>query len=203
MNDEMWRVLFDVTEPDETLNLYLADDTRAFVAHIDRINELTLAYEADHNERRIDVRFVRFEEPAKLRRCLHNLKRFHTEDHDAPKLRASSFARLQKLNAADLSKQANAMELIERFEAFQAEGWPHLNPQQNPNERDRAQQRIDAAQKDRPGGRKLPPVAELRAEFNEIAAKKGGSFAAGILAKKYGVTPAAVRKARRKKKGET
>lgn len=203
MNDEMWRVLFDATEPDETLNLYLADDTRAFVAHIDRINELTLAYEADHNERRIEVRFVRFEEPAKLRRCLHNLKCFHTEDHDAPKLRASSFARLQKLNAADLSKQANAMELIERFEAFQAEGWPHLNPQQLPSKRRGDQNARDASKAPRPGARKLPEQAELQAERDEIAARKGERSVIGILANKYEVTPAAVRKALKKKKSET
>ena len=53
------------------------------------------------------------------------------------------------------------------------------------------------------GGRKLPDDAKFQAELDEIVVKHGKSGAAAIMAKKYGVGAAAVRKALRKKKSET
>lgn len=60
------------------------------------------------------------------------------------------------------------------------------------------------AKKPRPGGRKLPPRAKLLAEFNDVANGPAGERgAAGIIAKRYGVTARAVNKARNNQKTGT
>ena len=192
-----WECLFTDAAVNVAVDLFINAEPDAFVTYADRIITLSAQYESDHREERPDVPYVVFEEPAKLRQCLRELKRVrvHPEwSRFTPKpVQASTFARLEILLATDPIRQQGAMLLIERFEAFQAEPGPiYINKMQLPAERQAHQQRKDAAQGERI--RDLPPADELRREYQREAADPTcRRQAANKLAAKYQVSPQAVR----------
>lgn len=195
MSGEAWRDLFDDRVVDATIDLFLAEDPAVFIARANEIIGLLEKFVSDHDEQRPDVPFVRFEEPGKLHRCLSALRTARTHPELARfkhrPVRAEGFARLQKLCAADPIKQQGALLLIKRFEKFQAEAWPYLNPMQLPDRRRNRQQLAGARGNQR--SRQLPrDKAVVRGEYEQLRKQGQAREARAILAKKYGTTYQAI-----------
>lgn len=183
MSKPVWLKLFDDSELEATVKLL--SDPGQFSKHAASLRLLLQKYIEDHRLKVITAwswREVEFTEAMKLLTCLGNMS-----------------WRIQ--HPEQCNYEAFEPELIKLFESFWAEGWPYLQPAQDPGARKRAQQRHDAAKKDRAG--KLPDTARLQTEYDEIAAKSGERGAAGILARKFEVTASAVRKALKKQKSGT
>lgn len=182
MKKPIWMALFAESEPQATVALL--PDLNRFIERADNISKQIEAYCWDHTQKTIrgSARVVILTEAMRLNGCLILLK-------------------TKALRGDRITPHCD--ELVDQWEAFQAENWLYLNPLQSPSKR-RAIRNLHAASRaPRPGARKLPGLEQLQAEFNKIAETSGKSGAAAILAKNYKVTAAAVRKALRKNKKET
>jgi hypothetical protein len=179
MSREAWRSLFDEAEITELTALLSLDPPR-FIERAEKAIELLIEYERDHDVRQPDILFVRFDEPSKLRQQFMLLVNITKSPH------------LYTPDARSLPAMTAALR--KSFEAFWCESWPYLNSLQQPEKRIGQKQRQTAQKPVRKRRNGLPPSKELAQEHAELSAdREHRREAVPTLAKRYKVTPQAVR----------